>query len=134
MEYLKEIELFLQNFAKTTNQTLEQKIEYDAMFVEQAFYINNLIIEQQELCDTLQAEFDSLVFYKARDLMQGKVEGIPKLAATDANRNAAVLLIEEKKKLIKTNILLKRLKATYDVLFLAINANARSIRVDERVR
>ena len=120
-------------FRECQNISLEMMKENDGKFTEFAYWIGEAIIRQEEYLELQELEFDDMSRNLENLLTSGKYPDTPKMTATDAKRNAPVLLKEQKIRLIKIKTYLKRLKNIDNTLFKAINANARSIRINEKI-
>lgn len=130
---LEDMHKVLVKFRETLNISLEQMHEHDGQFVEYSYWIGEAIIKQEEFLETQEMLFDHKAKNIEAEMMEGKFPGMPKMTATDAKRNAPLALKEDKLKLIQIKSFLKRLKNIDATLFKAINANARSIRISEKI-
>ena len=136
MDYflIEEIRDILANFReKSQNITLEEMRERDGMFVEYSYWIGKAIILQKKHLEIAEIEFEEASFNIARKLMKG-YKDYPKMATTDANKNAPIFLKKDRLKIIEIKTILRELENIKESLFEAINENARAIRVSERVR
>lgn len=130
---IEEMHEVLVNFRENLNIPLEQMKENDGAFTEYSYWIREAIIKQEEFIEFKELDFDKLAVNTENELIAGKIPGIPKMTATDAKRNAPVILKEHKSEIIKAKSFLKRLKNIESTLFQAINTNARLIKISDKI-